>query len=730
MFAELTRRDFLKKTGILTTALALSGCGGRRTEERLVPYLRTPENQLAGVFTEYASTCADCGAGCGIIVRTMGGRAHKIEGNPRHPVNQGALCARGQSGLQALYNPDRLQGPQQREGDRWSSISWDEAATRLGEAVQGAGGGVAAYGGRVSDHLYRVASLFLEGAGADPPVVWSLSRAAAGENLLLALSEEMFGERRLPVFDVGAAEVVFSFGAGFLESWLSPVFYARGYGQMRRRDQSRGFVLQVEPRLSLTGANADQWLAVPAGREGEMALVFGRIILDERLESPDAPEGVQQVFADVPARQLTTEMGLPWDTVVQLARRFGAARSALALPGGGLTGQANAEGALGAVMALNLLVAAHTQALRLSPPPPDTSLEPVEVVSSFGEVRQLVERMQNAEVQVLLVLDGSPAHDLPGALGFRQALEQVPLVVDFSPFPTDTSARSHLHLPGPTYLEAWGYRIPHPGTSLPTVSSQQPVVPPLWNTRSTVDVLLAAARAAGGDVGGRLTWENEAALLREAVAPLAGAPTGSIVTDDEDAFFARFQQFGGWWATDSEPEAAEAPSVPANIDAQLPQGRQDSERRYLLQVFPHLLLDDGRGANRPWLQEVPEPMTSVMWESWIEVGPQLARELELEKGDIVEVSSGSATLRVPVFVHPGLPPDMVAMPLGQGHTAYGRYAAGRGVNAADLLELGEVGDTGELAFAETRVSVEKTGDSTRLCRLEGSDSTTMPTGVW
>jgi anaerobic selenocysteine-containing dehydrogenase len=729
MFAELTRRDFLKKTGILTTALALSGCGGRRTEERLIPYLRTPENQVAGVFTEYASTCGDCSAGCGILVRTMGGRAHKIEGNPRHPVNQGALCARGQSGLQALYNPDRLQGPQQREGDRWSSISWDEAADRLGQALQDAGGAAAAYGGQMSDHLYRVTSLLLESVGAGPPVVWTLSRAAAGENLLLSVTEQMFGERRLPVFDIGQAEAVFSFGAGFLESWLSPVFYARGYGQMRRRDHSRGFFLQVEPRLTLTGTSADHWLPVPVGREGEMALVFGRIIIDERLQSEDAVAGVEDVFADVQARELAAEMGVQWDTAVRLARQFAASASPLAVPGGGLTGLPNAEGAIGAVMALNLLVGAHTRALRLSPAPPDAGLEPLETVSAFRDVQDMVQAMRGGGVQVLLVMDGNPAHDLPAALGFREALEEVPLVVDFSPFPTDTSARSHLHLPAPTYLEAWGYRVPKPGSTLATVSSQQPVVPPLWNTRSPVDVLLAAGRAAGAT--DQLPWENEAALIREAVSGLAAQPAGSIVTPDEEAFFARFQQFGGWWASEEEPPAEQAPSIPESVDPRpAEQQQQNRAAQYQLHVFPHLLLGDGRGANRPWLQEVPEPMTSVMWESWIEVGTQMAEELELEKGDIVEVSSGSATLRVPVFVHPGVPPGMVAMPLGQGHTAYGRYAAGRGVNAADLLELVEVGETGELAWGATRVSVEKTGDSTRLCRLEGSDSTRGPTGVW
>ena len=110
----ISRRNFIKASVITTAAAVLAGCESPRRYETLEPYVIPPEEQLAGTATWYASTCRQCPAGCGIIVRIMNGRAKKIEGNAEHPLNQGKLCARGQAGLQLLYNPDRLQGAAQQ----------------------------------------------------------------------------------------------------------------------------------------------------------------------------------------------------------------------------------------------------------------------------------------------------------------------------------------------------------------------------------------------------------------------------------------------------------------------------------------------------------------------------------------------------------------------------------------------------------------------------------------
>src|SRR6185503_7201445 len=135
--AGVKRRDFLKVLGVASAATTTVGCF-QEDVEKLIPYLVSPDDTVPGVSTYYATTCRECAAGCGIIAETRDGRAIKLEGNPDHPLSRGALCARGQSALQGLYNPDRFRAPMVNEGGAWKTISWDDAITRLNTAVSGA----------------------------------------------------------------------------------------------------------------------------------------------------------------------------------------------------------------------------------------------------------------------------------------------------------------------------------------------------------------------------------------------------------------------------------------------------------------------------------------------------------------------------------------------------------------------------------------------------------------
>jgi hypothetical protein len=179
---------------------------------------------------------------------------------------------------------------------------------------------------------------------------------------------------------------------------------------------------------------------------------------------------------------------------------------------------------------------------------------------------------------------------------------------------------------------------------------------------------------------------------------------------------AQFQQYGGWWAAEA---GLDAPSVGAGLNQPLNPGLPEfgGEGEFYLHTFLSPILGDGTGANKPWLQETPDPTTTVMWNSWVEINPAVAEELGLEDDDVVRIISAVGEVEAVVYRYPAIRLDTIAIPFGQGHTAYGRYAQERGVNPVHLLSL-KINGAGDLAFGATRVKIEKTGRKRPISRME------------
>src|SRR3990172_4958131 len=358
---RLSRRDFLK---ITAGAAVVTGFAPAVRRIVLEPFVHPPEEVLSGQATWYASTCRQCAAGCGIVVRVINGRARKIEGNPLHPINHGKLCARGQAGLQVLYNPDRLKNAVRQSGGRGSRqyepLYWSEALDLLSEKIAALSsvGRLAFLGGLMPDHVYRLAARLLEALGAAPPVIYDLQSALEGRGAASQLSQAFFGAPDLPVYDISQSDVVLSFGANLLETWMSPVAQSAAYGAMRQGGMgSRGLFVQFEPRLSATAASADEWIPVRPGAEGFVALALGRIIVEERLGHVGSHRPHAVLYQDVDVREMAAASEVPVESLSRLARVFADADQAVAIPGGALAGQRNGLASMLAVQALNLLVA-------------------------------------------------------------------------------------------------------------------------------------------------------------------------------------------------------------------------------------------------------------------------------------------------------------------------------------------------------------------------------------
>jgi anaerobic selenocysteine-containing dehydrogenase len=716
MTQEISRRDFLKIAGVSAAATAvLTGCGPASRYVVREPYAQMPEYTYNGQSTYYATTCRECPAGCGIIVRTMQGRALKVEGNQHHPVNQGKTCSRGQAALQGLYNPDRIQNPlkqAERGSGSFSDLVWDEAIALVKESLgSNQPDEIAFLIGLAPDHLYDLVVEITRALNAPAPYRYGAQGMFEGRVTLIEASKRLFASASLPFFDLANADVTFSFGANFLETYLSPVAYSRGFAQMRRgRPGRRGYLVQFEPRLSQTAAVADEWIPLAPGTEGNVALALGRLVAEKRGGViPNAYLGV-----DVTATAETA--GVSEETLRRLATIFAEAEHSLAIPGGAALGQSNGLEAAQAVLAMNILVGNLGKPggiflTPLSAVDTERSLRP----NSLQEVNELISRMREGKVKVLLVHGTNPVFELPDALGFESALANVPLVISFASFPDETAMLSDYILPDHTGLESWGYQRNLTGGDRPVISGAQPVVRPYNNTRATADVLLAAVQAIGGILATSVPYKDEVEYIEQILLPLV-KENGSLNAPEIKTFMTQFQQYGGWWTAQA---GLDIPAAQVDLSQPLNpvQPEFGGEGEFYLHTFLSPILGDGTGANKPWLQETPDPTTTVMWNSWVEINPAAAEELGLKDDDVVRIISPSGEVEAVIYRYPAIRPDTIAIPFGQGHTAYGRYAQERGVNPAHLFGL-KINGAGDLAFGASKVKIEKTGRKRPISRME------------
>ena len=679
------RRQFLKVLGTTGAGAAvLSGCSTDRVA-KLVPYMVQSEDQVPGIATWYASTCSECNSGCGLHVKTREGRPIKLEGNPEHPVNAGRLCSRGQAGLQALYNPDRLAGPMARNAaGKWDEIKWDDAIARLAAKVGAAHGELAVINGYAASTFSTMLTKWTTALGGVITNFEPFSREA--ERLA---NQKTWGRTDLPVYDFAAAKYIVSFGADFLETWGSVVEQQRGFAASHGfHDGGMSRAVFVGPRMSLTAANADEWLNVPAGSETLVALAMAHVVATKHGHARAA-----SLSAYAP-EQAAKETGLTAAQITVLAEAFAAAAPSLAVAGG--VG-AQHRGSIELCHAVNLLneVAGNIGKTVTFGSAPATT-------EGDGRIQPLFDRMAKGEFQVVLVHDANPLYTLPRSGKFAEAFAKVPFKVSTAAVLDETAAACDLILPNLHGLERWDDQNTRSGVT----GMMQPVVEPVRGGMHTGDVLLKVAKVVGGAVASFNAPSFE--------AHLKGEWQKNIQAIDFATAMREALGRGGIFAASTPNEQPRAAAGAVSYTKPTFDGAGD----YVFMPYPSMLYHDGRGANKPWLLENPDPITKITWQSWVEVHPDTAAKLDVREGEIVELTSPHGKLRAQVYVYAGVRPDTLAMPLGLGHTEYGRYAKGRGVNPLDLL--GAADGQGFLPYVATRVSVARTGDYQKVARVDGT----------
>jgi|SRR5690242_4421687 anaerobic selenocysteine-containing dehydrogenase len=741
----MERRDFLKISAVSGAVTALQSCGS--PEQQFIRFI-PDEDLVPGIATWKPGLCTLCSAGCGTLVRVMEGDAEvvrkgrtglvkmglakKLEGNPDHPVNRGKLCPRGQAALQALYHPDRLAHPLKRRGSRASAdfqeISWEaalaELASHLSELQSSRNPASLAFLTRpLHGQRRELIERFLRAFGAPP----SISYEPLDESVLRRANLLSFGSAALPTLDLARADYLVSFGADFLGTWNSPVAQSIGYGQMRQgRPGRRGKFVQVESRMSQTGANADEWLPCRPGMEGLLALAIAHVILAEKLRPRDSRSRASTLIAgwsaglpDFAPESVAMQTGVNSDTVTRLAREIAAADSSAVVIAGAPLAQTNGLFNALAVNALQSLLEIGRNSppiLSFTPQPPLAgSVAPLSNTqsnfSALSAFTQSILKDESRAPKVLLLYDANPVFGAPAGLQFREALAKIPYIVSFGSFLDETSAFADLILPDHAPLESWVDDVPESGSTQTIVSLAPPAVLPLHNTRSMPDVLLQVAEMAAAQTRPVFPWKSYEEMLRAAYTPLR-QHSGSAAPQSEDDFWARITAQGGWWGSSAPAKTQKSSSASAHAPVKFASPEFDGpaqEFPFYFQPFPSQSFRDGSVAHLPWLQELPDVITTAMWSSWVEINPKTAAQLRITQGDLVEISSQHGSVRAPAILSPGIAPDVAAMPIGQGHQQFDRYSTGRGANPLAVLAPLTETDTGALAWAATRVKLTRIG---------------------
>ncbi|MFH1764258.1 MAG: molybdopterin-dependent oxidoreductase [Gemmatimonadota bacterium] len=581
----IPRREFLRMLGLAAGSAGMSGCDGLWVvPDRLVDLaLRGP-----GLESVVQTVCGLCEGGCGLTVRLVDGLPVGLKGNPQHPLNRGGLCPVGQTGLDVLYAPNRIQGPLRRNDDgSLLPTTWDEALTTIADQItslRATGGNsriafLNAEPGQILDDLFRY---FMAALGSP-----NYSRPMDPTALAYRLTQ---GLDQAPGFDLGRADLVLSFGQDLYEEGPNPIHAVSAMIGFRQ-DGEQADLIHVGTRLSPSASKARLRVAVRPGTHGAFALGVAQVLVREGrydgqfvadhtfgFEDPPDDRGVRRMGF---RRQLSERYypdraaqicGCDALQIIEVARRFGEASSPLAMIGGEAVNESNATWNAMAVHALNALSGAFNRpgGVVLPPQIPLTPLPSLSVgagptpgPSLFPEgVEALLGRSDPIEalaagvidgthpIELLFVVGWNPVFESPMGERFREALSRIPTVVVFTPFLDETAEQADFVMPTPVFLETWQCATTPATVPFGILGIGSPVVDPLFDTRHPGEVLLELGRRSDPASSAFSYWPSYEAFIRYRLEGLTVAGQGSVFKGSLEEAWVGFLEDRGWRFTE------------------------------------------------------------------------------------------------------------------------------------------------------------------------------------
>lgn len=685
----INRRDFFKVAAASGAAAAVAGCGSDPVEE-VLPMLVPPQDYVPGTTISFATTCNECSAQCGMVVRTREGRAIKAEGNTHNPLNQGRLCTLGQSSMQGMYAPTRAKGPATISGGTRTAVSWAEGKKLLSQKLKAAGSnGIVILGQPRSGSMVQLQQSFLKAFGGGKAL--SLDLTSAGS--IKAANKHCFGKAEVPHYAIEDSKVLVSFGADFLEDWINPVQMTKAYTQMHAyKGGEKGKFIYVGPHMSLTASNADQKITCKVGSEAQIALAVANEI--------GAGGDLGKFLRGFDKKTVAANTGVAVEKIEALAKAFNKGGKSLAIAGGNSVSGDKATELQVAVNLLNQVAGNINKTVQFG----------ADYQVGGDSVKEILKAL-NKGPKVLIIEGTNPLYSLPKDSGIEAAIKKAGFVVSLSTETDETSALADLHLPTSHYMESWGDAAPRKGVK----TLQQPVMAnlPGYDTQGLGDLL--------AELGGIATSYQE--YIKNAWGLSSAAWSKALQNGGTYGNFRKSNVAHSNKSHDIKPSAAK-------------------EGLTLLAVNSTLNNANGVGGNRTWLMEIANPITQIVWDSWVEMNAATAIKLGVKHGDLVEVATSKGKQELGVWVNYGMADDAIAVPTGRGRmvpmpsyvdtSTTGlftpmvemasdvkdtQFAVGK--NVMDLVVFGLDNRSGDLAFNETGVTVTNTGKEAWMVTPEG-----------
>ncbi|GAA5220484.1 TAT-variant-translocated molybdopterin oxidoreductase [Membranihabitans marinus] len=669
-----SRRDFLKYVGFSVGAAAVAA-SCETPVRKAIPYVTKPDAIVPGVATYYASSFFQGGYYCPVLVKTREGRPIKIEGNALSTFCGGGTSARVQASVLDLYDRSRYQQPKKKSGEDWTNLTWSDLDKEVVQKLKGSKNIRVVTNSIISPSYKKALAEFQ----ATYPAAKVVTYDPISSSAILLASEKDFGAKVIPGYDFSKADYILSFGADVLGTWISPVQFANEIYKNRKISKVSGAkmnkLVMVESHMSLTGSNADEKVLIRPSEQGmAIATIYNflsagpKVSVGGSFSNPKAEAKLKRIAQELKSSKTSIVVSDSNNTTEQqLINRINQSLQNI-----GKTVKPN---------------------------------QPIYVKQGVDkDIQDFKNELAGNKVDAVIFLDdANPVYDTPFGKEIQSALASVSLVVSCSNRINETAQSSGYVAPVDHYLEAWGDLQPNEGL----LAIVQPTIERLFDTRSAAESLLV--------------WANHsiASAIQNAKKGDERAYYSFIKDTWKTDLFPKQQTYNtfrsfwensvhdGFSLTNGQMESVST-SVQGSLVGKI---TSPSSEEVELKLFESMGVGNGVFANNPWLQEMPDPITRVVWDNTLQVPLhwdgsnhfEVFNDLE-EDGSMVEVSVKDASVQLPTVQQFGQQGNTVSTALGYGREVCGQAGLDVGKNFYSQLP---VDGEGNIQYYVPGVSVSK-----------------------